>query len=136
MKPDLAAASATLEMLEARLAREIAERQRLADFFLFAPDAHVITRTDGLIIDANLAATELLRTPREALLGKPLTVFISLDRRSEFRARLRELGEGKGPLRWRSVLRPRTGAERAAQLQARATAGGALAAFCWVLSPA
>jgi len=54
----------------------VEEQERYRDLFLQAPVCSMITDIDGLILEANLAATELFRLPFDELLGTPLSRFI------------------------------------------------------------
>jgi PAS domain S-box-containing protein len=72
-----------------------AERQRYQDLFDFAPDCYVVTDADGLIRDANRAAADLFGVRRPYLTGKPLRVFVTLDRRVAFDALVSRLGRGE-----------------------------------------
>jgi len=53
------------------------ERQRYQDLFDFAPDGYLVTDCDGLIIEANQVADQMLEIPHQSLIGKPLLVFIA-----------------------------------------------------------
>jgi PAS domain S-box-containing protein len=53
------------------------ERQRYQDLFDFAPDGYLVTDANGLILEANQFASQLLEIPHHSLIGKPLLVFIS-----------------------------------------------------------
>ncbi len=53
------------------------ERQRYQDLFDFAPDGYLVTDGNGLILEANQFATQLLGIPYHSVIGKPLLVFIS-----------------------------------------------------------
>ncbi|WP_088889132.1 response regulator [Leptolyngbya ohadii] len=53
------------------------EQQHYHDLFEFAPDAYLVTDTEGVIQAANQAASDLFQVESQALVGKPLTVFIA-----------------------------------------------------------
>jgi PAS domain S-box-containing protein len=78
------------ELAAARDALET-ERRRYQDLFEFAPDAYLVTDTDGAIREANRAAAELLGIPQRLLLGKPLILFVAAEERSTFRSQLNRL---------------------------------------------
>ena len=67
------------------------ERQRYQDLFDFAPDGYLVTDGNGLILEANQFATQLLGIPYHSLIGKPLLVFISPDDHHGFHHLLNEL---------------------------------------------
>lgn len=69
------------------------ERERYAELFASAPDAYLVTRTDGHILEANRAAVALLNAPAETLTGKPLPVYVGADDRGALRALLNSVGE-------------------------------------------
>ncbi len=57
-------------------------RQQYRDLFELAPDAYLVTNTQGEIIDANKAAEGLFRIAAESLIGKLLGVYlVSYDER-------------------------------------------------------
>src|SRR5919197_99918 len=56
-----------------------AERQRYHELFNFAPDGYLVTDSNGVIREANVAATELLGRGRKYLVGKPVRVFVHAD---------------------------------------------------------
>ena len=47
------------------------------ELFDFAPDAHVLTDTDGVIRAVNHAAGDMLRARKEFMVDKPLSFFIA-----------------------------------------------------------
>jgi hypothetical protein len=96
------------ELAAARDALEI-ERTRYRDLFELAPDAHLITNGDGMVIEANRAVARLLKVERRFLIGKPLQVFIPPDERPSFRAQVRLAQDAQSPIGWRMRVRPREG---------------------------
>ncbi len=60
------------------------ERQRYQDLFDFAPDGYLVTDGNGLILEANQFASQLLEIPHHSLIGKPLLVFISSSDHTSF----------------------------------------------------
>jgi PAS domain S-box-containing protein len=59
------------------------ERRRYRELFDFAPDCYLVTDPFGVIREANLAASELLRHPPPWLAGRPLRLYVHPDRRAE-----------------------------------------------------
>lgn len=81
------------EMVANRLVLE-EERCRYQALFDFAPDAYLTTDTKGIILEANLAASDLFKVSEAFLVGSPLTVFVLGEERSAFLNRLLELQFG------------------------------------------
>ena len=77
------------------------------DLFELAPTPYVVTTTETGIVYANDAACALLRVPKNALVGKPLTCFIALEERSAFRAGVIRARESSNVSTWPTVLAPR-----------------------------
>jgi PAS domain S-box-containing protein len=77
--------------LKAHVDQLAGERQQYLDFFEQSSEAYVVTDEQGTIVDANGAAVDVLQRRRRYLAGKPLAVMVALDRRSEFRDRLRRV---------------------------------------------
>jgi len=99
---------------ELSVSRELLEGERLRYRGLFesAPVAYLVTTAEGMITDANQAASALLRVPKPHLPGKPLAAFISPTRRRAFRNQLSAFGahEVESGLHFR--IRARNGALR------------------------
>jgi PAS domain S-box-containing protein len=58
------------------------EHQHYLDLFELAPDGYLVTDEEGIIREANYAASTLLKQSQEQLIGKPLAIFIpNLERR-------------------------------------------------------
>jgi PAS domain S-box-containing protein len=70
-----------------------AECQRYQNFFEFAPNAYLLTNTQGIIQEANSLATTLLNVPKHYLIGKPLINFVPLEERRRFRNELSEVSQ-------------------------------------------
>ena len=97
------------------------ERDRYWHLFDAAPDAGVITASDGRILEANRAAAELLNSSQKFLIGRNLSVFSSSER-GRLIAGASRLAESGGCADWVFDLRPR---ERAAvRVTARVVATG------------
>jgi PAS domain S-box-containing protein len=109
------------EVVEEQLLQQsqdaIVERQRYYDLFQFAPDAYLLTDTNGLILEANQAAAKLLNVPQGYLVSKPLAVFVAGVDRQAFYTRLNQLSSISDVLNWEMSLCPRKGEPFAAQLK-------------------
>ena len=70
------------------------ERCRYQELFDFAPDVYLVTDTEGIILDANSAATSLFNVSRSMLIGKPLAIFVRSEEHLTFRTRMVELKKG------------------------------------------
>jgi PAS domain S-box-containing protein len=114
------------------------ERQRFRDLFEFLPGACLITDVVGHVRDANRAAVELLQIQSRELSGKPLSVFIAAEERTEFRNRLTAFftSDGLGSESWRSLLLPRGGQPVGALLAVRAIHPPKPSDLCWLIRPA
>jgi PAS domain-containing protein len=85
---------------------------RIADAFL------AIDLDAACVVDANPAATVLLRTPRETLLGSDARRFVHEDTRAEWSEELDELVESDQPRRFRTTLVDALGRPRAVEAHA------------------
>lgn len=79
------------EQLLAAQHEMLAERQRYLDLFEFAPNSYLVTNEVGIIQEANVNATKLLKHTHKGLVGKPLTIFITISERRKFRKWLSSL---------------------------------------------
>ncbi|MBD1804954.1 PAS domain-containing protein [Microcoleus sp. FACHB-SPT15] len=85
----------------AQINREIeAERQRYQQLFELVPDGYLITTKEGVILEANQAAVELLKVPSVSLAGKPLAIFVAAEERHNFYSQLNQLSRGKSIKNW------------------------------------
>ena len=96
------------ELIDSKTLLE-AERQRYLELFEFAPDAYLVTDTEGIIQEANHTATVLLNIPQHYLIGKPLAVFVPEVDRLHFRRELNLLKGRDRVLEWNIRLQPRNG---------------------------
>lgn len=85
-----------------------AERQRYQELFEFAPDAYLVTDPSAVVLEANQAAADLLKCSKASLVGKPLVVFVTSDRR-DFRTQLSQLESAKEAKEWEAQIQPRQG---------------------------
>ncbi|MFC1834576.1 PAS domain S-box protein [Thermodesulfobacteriota bacterium] len=71
---------------ELRLAQEqLAEsRDRYLDLYDFAPVGYLTLNEEGLILEANLTAANLLGSARGALIGRPFSRFVCRDRQDNY----------------------------------------------------
>ena len=70
------------------------ERRRYQELFDFAPDAYLVTDLEGIILDANSAATKLFNASKSLLIGEPLAIYIRHEEQLDFRTRLAEMKKG------------------------------------------
>lgn len=116
------------------------ENERYAEFFQYAPDAYLITDAGGNIREANVAALELLKCPREPTLGRSLAEFIAGEDRVAFLTRSvgLMLGATVKPVTWRARLQPREGAALVAEFSVRAIPlkKSGVGGLCWLVRPA
>jgi PAS domain S-box-containing protein len=112
-----------------------AERQRYRDLFQFAPDAYLVTDADGVIREANRAASSLLGVGEQSLAGKPLVVFVDARARRDFRQRLARLAGEERVEDWELSLHPRRGGplEASCSVAAVRGRGGAVEGLRWLL---
>src|SRR6266536_1541624 len=103
--------------------------------FELTPIASLITDGKGEIRDANRAATLLLGTPLELMVGTLLAEYVLADDRERFRFCLAQLGQVKHAQEWSARMHPREGGV----LEVDVSVGpirddpGRFASLCWVL---
>jgi PAS domain S-box-containing protein len=105
------------------------QRRRYHELFDFAPDAYFFTDLSGVIQEANLSASRLLRIDPRFIPGKALASYVALSDRARFRAELTKLRSEPAPHDLRLTLLPRDAPpiEAAVTLSvARAPQGGAV----------
>jgi PAS domain S-box-containing protein len=128
------------EELQGQASLLLRENERYAEFFQYAPDAYLITDAGGGIREANEAALELLKAPREEVLARPLSAYIAAEERVGFLARTVSLmlGAAAKPLVWRTQLQTHEGAAVAAELSVRAIPlkKSGVGGLCWLIRPA
>ncbi|HXV44521.1 MAG TPA: histidine kinase dimerization/phosphoacceptor domain -containing protein [Anaerolineae bacterium] len=94
------------ELIETRQAEEM-ERRRYQNLFDFAPDSYLVTDVEGVIREANRAASILFRIHRQYLPGKPLLLFVAPEERRTFLIKLMQLRAEGGLQNWELPLQPR-----------------------------
>lgn len=82
------------ELSRGRLRLE-AERQRYQDLFEFAPDGYLVTDLDGVILEANRAASKLLNISPRFLKKRSLGTLVAVPDLTEFQTRLRDLSDSR-----------------------------------------
>ncbi|CAA9577447.1 Circadian input kinase A [uncultured Synechococcales cyanobacterium] len=99
------------EQLAAAHAQVEVERQRYQELFEFAPDGYLITDLEGIILEANHAAAQLLNISQQLIAGKPLATFIAESSRRTLRSQLTQLklGQLERLQEWELPLQPRQG---------------------------
>lgn len=80
------------ELIQTRNRLEI-ERQHYQELFEFAPDAYLVTNTEGIIKEANFTAAKLLNVSKQLLVGKPMINFVPLEERQHLRSELIQLSQ-------------------------------------------
>ncbi len=85
-----------------------ADHTRYHEFFDLAPDAYVITDTRGVVIEANRAASLLLRSRAGGLAGESLVAVVAPSDEPLFRERLAALRQSRTrePVAWQLWLQP------------------------------
>ncbi len=81
------------------------ERQHYQQLFEFAPDAYLVTDVNGVIQEANYAATILLNHSQPFLVGKPLICYVVEEECQAFRDQLNPLSQVEGVKEWEVSLR-------------------------------
>lgn len=117
MQATLEASTVIEEELLQQSEQVVAERHRYYDLFQFAPDAYLLTDAYGLILEANVAARELLNISQNSLIRKPLVVFVPQKERQAFRSYLSQLSPVEEVQDWEMSLCPTNGEPFAAQLK-------------------
>jgi PAS domain S-box-containing protein len=84
-----------------------AERRRYRELFDLAPDPYLVTNLQGVIREANRAASVVLNIDHQFLVGKPLVVFLPREGRMAFRSELARAREATGIGEYDLRLKPR-----------------------------
>ncbi|RAM50224.1 MAG: PAS domain-containing sensor histidine kinase [Hapalosiphonaceae cyanobacterium JJU2] len=98
------------ELKNTRYALEV-ERERYKELFDFAPDAYLLTNTEGKILEANRTATSLFKISQKYIKGKLLINFIPENQRRAFRSQLIRLQQFKQIQDWEIHMQTREGNE-------------------------
>jgi PAS domain S-box-containing protein len=85
------------------------EYQVYYDLFRLAPNAYLLTNTQGMILKANLAAAFLFNVRQDLLVGKPLANFVAQADRSVIRTKLNQLSAVDSVQQWEILMSPRGG---------------------------
>lgn len=85
------------------------QRQRYQELFDFAPDGYLVTNTDGKILQANQAATQLLNISKNFLIGKALVNFVPEEERRAFHNQFSRLSDMGRMQEWEIRLQARKG---------------------------
>jgi PAS domain S-box-containing protein len=117
MQTSLEASTVIEEELIQQSEQAVAERQHYYELFQFAPDAYLLTDTNGLILEANAYARKLLNIPQNYLIRKPLIVFVAQEDRKAFRSYLNQLSQIEAVQDWELTLCPRDGKPFAAVMK-------------------
>ncbi|MGD1994076.1 MAG: PAS domain S-box protein [Anaerolineae bacterium] len=138
----LGALSASLERLQAAgdaLCQEStaakAERQRYRAMFQKAPSGYLVTDREGVILEANLAAADLLHSSPEALIGTSLSNLLDADATEPtFHEQVERLRQAPAEV-WEIRLQPQEGNPFPAALWATPIHDGAghLVALRWLI---
>ncbi len=105
------------------------QRRRYHELFDFAPDAYFFTDLSGIIQEANLSASRMLRIDPRFMPGKALASYVAMNDRGRFRAELTKLRSEPAPHDLTLTLLPRDAPPIATAVTlsvARAPQGGAV----------
>jgi len=121
-------------IIEAQRLLEV-QRTRYRTLFDLAPDPFIVTDETGTIEEANDAAAELFGMPRALLVGKPVSSFVEVNGRSEFKAHIGSLAAADRADKWMMETRVRDGrlitVEATVSTLENRTAGRK--SLCWLL---
>jgi PAS domain S-box-containing protein len=93
-----------IEALAAAEVAAVAERDRYRDLFEFAPSGYLITDAEGVILETNHAARELVHvTGPRFLVGKPIVTLVTAADRPRLHKQLSDLQRGEPA--WHQTLR-------------------------------
>jgi PAS domain S-box-containing protein len=125
------------ELLTTREAIEAMSRHHRR-LFEDAPLPYIVTDICGIIRHANRAAVALFRRPADMLQGKPLLVFVPLERRASFRDAINRLPLVDAAHDWHVTLLRHGDASVAVSIEASVSTGeqDGEDLICWLLRPA
>ena len=123
--------------LKAHVDQLAGERQQYLDFFEQSAEAYVVTDAQGTVIDANGAAVDVLQRRRRFLAGKPIAAMVALERRTEFRSRLRRvIAREPDAVRTFSTVFEAPEVRTEVNVRLRLIErGGSVSGICWLLQP-
>jgi len=128
------------EELQGQAALLVRENARYAEFFQYAPDAYLITDAGGNIREANQAALELFKAPRDEVVRRALSEYIAAEDRVSFLTRTvgLMLGGSVKPLVWRARVQPSEGEASPVEVSVRAIPlkKSGVGGLCWLIRPA
>jgi len=117
--------------------RDALDRERLKYFelFEFAPDACFLTDSQGVIREANAAASELLGVPAQFLAGTMLPGFFDEPARKAYRRQIDRLRGSERSDDWEIHLQPRNGTSTDVSVSIGRIAAGdkSIAGYRWVV---
>jgi PAS domain S-box-containing protein len=85
------------------------ERLRYLSLFDFAPDGYLVTRQDGIILEANQTASLLIKLSADRLLGRSFAGYVVVAERPAFSARLNNIDPQERVQDWEVTLQPENG---------------------------
>ncbi|MGQ4647781.1 PAS domain S-box protein [Lyngbya aestuarii] len=111
------------------------EVRHYQDLFDLAPDAYLLTDSEGVIEEANQAAAELLSCEQEHLLGKALKEFIPSGERRAFLSKLSQMRKSPSGDSCQLTLKTRRGStcQVGIKLNARQDSQGPVTGFRWLM---
>ena len=123
--------------LKAHVDQLAGERQQYLDFFEQSQEAYVVTDPYGTVVEVNGAAVDVLQRRRRYLAGKPMAAMVALERRTEFRSRLRRVIEREpGATDGWSTIFEAPGLRTEVNVRVRRIEReGAVTGICWLLRP-
>jgi two-component system, cell cycle sensor histidine kinase and response regulator CckA len=84
------------------------ERQRYKELFDFAPDGYLVTNAEGVIQQANCAATVLFNLNKNLVIGRSLILFVDEAGQASFQSQLEQLiNSGHSLSNWEVSLKSR-----------------------------
>ena len=128
------------EELQGQAALLVRENERYSEFFQYAPDGYFITDAGGSVREVNEAALELLKAPRDDVVGKPLSEYIAAEERVSFLTRTvgLMLGASATPVTWRCRVQAAEGEALDVEFSVRAIPlkKSGVGGLCWLIRPA
>jgi len=118
-------------------AQLVAERDRYRKLFDAASDVYLVTNFEGVIQEANRAASSLLNVAQRFLSGKPIFSFVASAQRQLLRQQLLELQQLERSQVWEVPLQPRDSDKITvtATVAAMPDSQGKSSCFQWIIRP-